>query len=175
MATLAIRGSRRIARCKYFRRHTSSQRTAAWAASTSKKRNSVLPGLLICPDKSLPFVARYIDSEESATGEAATLALGESRLPAAFEILKQKWARTIGKSERKVLLVSMAASRLEEAIAFLLAVVGTENVMAAVDALEALAIYRLNERVSNAVHDAVSRRGEKRLLESFTREFASPA
>ena len=133
-------------------------------------------GLLTAsPDKSLPFVARYIDSEESATGEAATLALGESRLPAAFEILKEKWARTIGKSERKVLLVSMAASRLEEAIAFLLAVVETETVPAAVDALEALAIYRLNARVSNAVHDAVSRRGEKRLLESFTREFASPA
>ena len=64
---------------------------------------------------------------------------------------------------------------MEEAIAFLLAVVETETVLVAVDALEALAIYRLNARVSNAVHDAVSRRGEKRLLESFTREFASPA
>jgi hypothetical protein len=133
-------------------------------------------GLLTAsPDKSIPFVARYIDSEESATGEVATLALGESRLPAAFEILKEKWARTIGTSERKVLLVSMVASRLEEAIAFLLAVVETENVATAADTIEALAIYRLNERVSNAVQGAVSRRGEKRLLKRFTRDFASPA
>ena len=48
MATLATRRSRRIGRCKYFRRHSASPRTAACAASTSKKRNSVFPCLLIC-------------------------------------------------------------------------------------------------------------------------------
>ncbi len=51
MATLAIRGSRRIARCANFRRHSASPRTAACAASTSKKRNRVLPCLLICPSR----------------------------------------------------------------------------------------------------------------------------
>ena len=127
--------------------------------------------LAAAPDYAVPFVARYIDSEDSAVEEAGILALGESRLPLAVEVLKEKWTTTVDKSQRKVLLVAMAASRLDEAIAFLVAIVETENAPAAADALEALAIYRHNERVSDTVHDAVLRRGERALLERFTREF----
>ena len=127
--------------------------------------------LAAAPDYAVPFVARYIDSEDSAVEEAAILALGESRLPSAVEVLKEKWTTTVDKSQRKVLLVAMAASRLDEAIAFLIAVVETENALTAADALEALAIYRHNERVSDTVRDAVLRRGERALLERFTREF----
>jgi hypothetical protein len=51
MATLAIFRCRRIARCMYRRLQSASQRAAAWAASTSKKRNSVLPCLVIRPSR----------------------------------------------------------------------------------------------------------------------------
>ena len=51
MATMAIRRSRRIARCRYRRRQSESQRTAACAASTSKKRSRALPCLLMWPSR----------------------------------------------------------------------------------------------------------------------------
>ena len=41
--------------------------------------------------------------------------------------------------------------------------------------MEALSIYRHNDRVSKAVHDAVSARGEKTLLDGYRREFEGPA
>src|SRR5882762_1356143 len=54
IATLAMLLCRRIARCMYRRRHSGLLRAAAWAASTSKKRNKELPCLLMCPSRCLP-------------------------------------------------------------------------------------------------------------------------
>lgn len=131
-------------------------------------------GLLAAsPNKSLPFVASYIDSDDSAIADAAVLVLGESRLQSAFEILKEKWERTATKAGKKVLLMSMAASRLEEAFEFLVSLVEAANVQTATEVVEALAIYRRSERMLELVKDAVSRRGEKELSEKFRSEFES--
>jgi hypothetical protein len=53
-ATLAMLFSRRIARCQYLCRQSWLHRAAACAASTSKKRNSALPCLLMCPNRCRP-------------------------------------------------------------------------------------------------------------------------
>jgi hypothetical protein len=123
------------------------------------------------PAKSVPFVARYVDSEDGDIAQAAMLALGESRLPAAFEVLREKWARTIAMPVRRVLLSAMAASKLDDAIAFLISLVGTASIPIASGALESLSIFCLNERVKSAVGTAVSVRGEKTLLERFRQDF----
>ena len=131
-------------------------------------------GLLAAsPSKSVGLVAGYIDAKDDATAEAAMLALGESRLPAAYEILMEKWSRTVGKSGRKVLLVSIAATRLDEAMAFLISLVKGEGVQTALDALESLAIYRNNEVVSEAISAAVATRRENALTEQFQRDFGA--
>src|SRR5215470_7034015 len=54
IATLAMLLCRRIARCMYRRRQCGLMRAAAWAASTSKKRNKEFPCLLMCPSRCLP-------------------------------------------------------------------------------------------------------------------------
>jgi hypothetical protein len=54
IATLAILLCRRIARWIHRRLQSGWIRTAAWAASTSKKRNKELPCLLMCPSRCLP-------------------------------------------------------------------------------------------------------------------------
>jgi len=51
MATLAMFLCRRTARRTYRRLQSASQRAAAWAASTSKKRNKELPCLVMCPSR----------------------------------------------------------------------------------------------------------------------------
>src|SRR6202034_615986 len=54
IATLAMLLCRRIARWLYRRRQSGWTRAAAWAASTSKKRNKELPLGVMCPSRCLP-------------------------------------------------------------------------------------------------------------------------
>ncbi len=124
------------------------------------------------PAKSVPFVAKYIDSEDGDVAQAAMLALGESRLPAAYEVLREKWIRTIAMPTKKILLASMAASKLEEAIAFLISLVETESIPTATAAVEALSIYSRNQRVKQSVSDAVLTRRNETLASHFKRDFA---
>ena len=128
--------------------------------------------LATSPGKSVAFVAPYIDSEDEAVAEAAMLALGESRLNAAYHVLREKWERSVGSPSRKTLLVAIASSRLDDAVSFLISLVESSSPQTAGDTIEALSIYRHSERIADAVHDAVVARGEKRLLARFTQDFA---
>ena len=131
-------------------------------------------GLLAAsPEKSVAFVAKYIDASDESRAEAAMLALGESRLPAAYEVLREKWDRTVLMPEKKVLLVAMAASKLDEAIAFLVSLVESASMPIAAAAVKDLAIYRHNERVSKSVRAAVVTRKERALVVQFEQDFQS--
>ncbi len=128
--------------------------------------------LAAAPEQSLDFMVQYVDDDDDAISEAAIWALGESRLPAAFEILKEKWQRTVDHSSRKVLLAAMAASRLEEAIEFLRSLLESESSQTASDVVAALAMYKGNESIKQSIGAIVRGRGDKRLIETFEREFA---
>ena len=123
------------------------------------------------PAKSVSFVAKYLDSENGDIAQAAMLALGESRLPAGFEVLQEKWSRTVVMPTKKILLASMAASKLDDAIIFLVSLVETESIPTAAAAVEALSIYSRNERVRKSVGDAVSVRSHQTLLDRFKQDF----
>ena len=124
-------------------------------------------------DKSVKFVAKYIDSDDEATAAAAMLALGESRLPAAYSVLKEKWNRTLLMPVKRALLAAMAALKLEEPIAFLISLVESANAETAAAAVEALCIYRHNERVSESVRTAALTRKEKAIVEQHRDSFGS--
>ena len=118
----------------------------------------------------MSFVAGYADSEDSAVAEAAILALGTSRLPAAFDLLREKWERSAGGDLRKTLLLAIALTRLETATEFLASLLESGNVQTARDAIAALAIYRDNERIRESIEMAVSRRGDKQLMDAVRGE-----
>jgi HEAT repeat protein len=122
-------------------------------------------------EKSLLFVAKYADADDPAIAEAAILAIGSSRLPAAFDRLKEKWDNRAGAALKRVLLFAMAMIRSEAAIAFLISLLEDSNPQTARDSLTALAIYRDNEKIRRSVEDALSRRGDKNLIEALRREF----
>ncbi|MBZ5525444.1 MAG: hypothetical protein LAP21_24735 [Acidobacteriia bacterium] len=128
--------------------------------------------LAAAPERSLQFVAGYADAEDEAVAEAAILSLGTSRRPAAFDLLKEKWERSAGGPLRKTLLLAMALTRAEAAIKFLVALLGSASVQTAKETITALALYRDNERIRQLIEAAVSRRGEKQLIEAFRRELA---
>jgi HEAT repeat protein len=127
--------------------------------------------LAAAPERTIGFVARYVDDEDETTSEAAIWALGESRLPAGFEVLQEKWQRTVGRSSRKVLLAAMAASRLQESIDFLRSLLESTGSQTASDVLVALAIYKGNKSVKESVAAIVRRRGDKALIEMFEHHF----
>jgi HEAT repeat protein len=127
--------------------------------------------LAAAPEQSISFVARYVDDEDDTISEVAIWALGESRLRPAFEVLKEKWERTVGRSSRKVLLAAMAASRLEVSIEFLRSLLETESSQTASDAIVALAIYKGNESIKELIASVVRERGDKSLIQMFEHHF----
>ena len=127
--------------------------------------------LAIEPERSVPFVAGFLASTESALAEVAALALGESRLPAAFAALRNCWDNLVDYNFRKPLLLAIALLRSDEAVDFLLHVVREEGRGAALKALEALVIYGAEERRREQVRAAAEASGDPKVREAFQAQF----
>jgi HEAT repeat protein len=121
------------------------------------------------PKKSLPFVARFLRFPMEAIQEGAALALAESRLPEALEVLKEHYARNDPASE--VNLLAIAITRLPAALEFLLGIVAGNDQAAALAALNALTIHRhnpaLNERLAAIVGGNESSELKRRFKKKF--------
>lgn len=129
-------------------------------------------GLLsLDPAGSVEFVAKFLDSRTEGIGEQAALALGESRLPAAFEMLREAWERGGAGEQRRTLLVAIAMLRIDEALEFLLGRLAEESGPVAADALAGLAFYARDEAVLGRVQSIIQARGDSALEAVFAREF----
>lgn len=119
--------------------------------------------------EALEFVAGFLKSEDEAAAEEAALALGASRMPGAIEILRAAW------KERKdeMLLRAISASRLEEAIAFLVELARDGRMKDAAAAVEALALHKESSEIRKQVEEAVAGR-ERELAEVFRARFGKP-
>ncbi len=130
-------------------------------------------GLLsLDPAGSVEFVARFLNSRTEGIGEQAALALGESRLPAAFEALREAWEGGGVAEQRRTLLVAIAMLRIDEALEFLLGRLADESGPVAADALAGLAFYARDEAVLARVQSIIEARGDGALEAVFAREFA---
>jgi hypothetical protein len=124
-----------------------------------------LTGLLsLAPDSSLAFVEGFIDEAKPETAEAALLALGESRLPAALASLRRAAEATLSQELRSVAYVAMGLLRNDAAWDHLLSVIGEENASSAGLALSALAAYRGVDSLRQRVLTAVELRGQPALI-----------
>jgi HEAT repeat protein len=129
-------------------------------------------GLLsLDPAGSVEFVAKFLNSSVEGIGEQAALALGESRSPAAFEVLREAWERGGLGEQRRTLLVAIAMLRNDEALEFLLSRLGDESGPVAADALAGLAFYARDEAVLARVDGIIKQRGDGALEAVFAREF----
>ncbi|HEY1732322.1 MAG TPA: HEAT repeat domain-containing protein [Terriglobales bacterium] len=127
--------------------------------------------LLAAPGASLPFVAKYIDSEDDVIAEAAIWALGQSRQTAALPVLQEKWKLTADRSLRKTLIAALAASRLQESFDFLCSQLRTADTRTAGDIITALSDYASSESLRQVVAAAVEERREPKLTELFQQHF----
>jgi hypothetical protein len=129
-----------------------------------------LSGLLaVEPDESIAFAAGFLSHADEVVRELAALALGESRLDGALGPLREAWnAPLVGAELRRALLRAGAAHRSEAALDWLLALVAEARVPVAVEAIDALALYRHNAKLLQRLAAAVAARGEPLLLERLT-------
>jgi HEAT repeat protein len=127
-----------------------------------------LTGLMrLEPQESAPFVAEFLESGDSSVAEAALLALGNSRRPEAFEILKTFWERRLRIDLRETALVAMALLRLPAATDFLLALLADAPESSALSALSALAVLSYDPCVREQTAAAVEKRDSEALRNAF--------
>ncbi|HEU4391601.1 MAG TPA: HEAT repeat domain-containing protein [Blastocatellia bacterium] len=127
--------------------------------------------MILSPKRSLSFVAGYVDRAYPDLCEAAALALGESRLPEAFDALKEKWERNFDRDFRRLLLLPIALVRQDTAQEFLLSLVEKAELSVASDAIAALGIYRGDEKVRERINAATAGSGKGALRSAFLKEF----
>ncbi|MEL6902636.1 MAG: hypothetical protein AAFP07_16950 [Cyanobacteria bacterium J06606_4] len=120
--------------------------------------------LLTLSAEQAPLVIHFLEAGSEAEQELAAIALGEARVPEAFEAIKRRWQRTRTAELRSSFLLAIATLRTEEAIEFLLGLIERGNSQDATDALMALDIFRHTTDVWQQVVKAVTLRDDAPLL-----------
>ena len=118
----------------------------------------------------LPFLAEFLERSDEAAEEAA-LALGASRMPEAVELLRETWEKWQGQRPGTALLRAMSASRLDQAIDFLIDLIKQARQPDAEDALHALALNKATEEMVSRVEQAVKQRDDAKLSSIFQQRF----
>jgi HEAT repeat protein len=145
-------------------------------ALTGDKDSEVISECLFCllnieSNENIAFISRFLDSGEVANCEAAIIALGRSRLPAALDLLKAcRQRHPIGLDDE--IFLAMAMLRLPSSTDFLLEVVTKDQERTALAALSALMIHRYDSTLRERIAEAVHENGSDTLRSKFVRESA---
>jgi HEAT repeat protein len=122
----------------------------------------------VAPETSLEFIANYLNHQQEVVCEAAALALGESRLKTALDVLiTTSQERNEAEPFQHTLLKAIALQRHQEGYDYLLVVAKTSSTVMAHHAIRALAIYSYNDELRTAVQTIVNQRDEVRLKKTF--------
>jgi HEAT repeat protein len=122
-------------------------------------------------EESLPFVAGYLQAQESALQGTAAFALAETRRPEAFAALRDCWPGAPA-DLRESLLVALAMFRLPAANDFLIGLIAGKDPSAR-GALSALAIHRHNPKICASIAAAVEANGAESVREWFRKKFSA--
>jgi HEAT repeat protein len=118
--------------------------------------------------RSLPFISRFIDSEDSSTSEAAILAIGSQRRAEAFRVLREKWDRSVSADIRKTLLTAIAMVRIDEATDFLFGLLESHSTSpTGLEVIRVLAAYHREQRIRDRLEGIVHKTGESALRDAL--------
>jgi hypothetical protein len=127
--------------------------------------------MVVAPKKSLPFVGRFLRSEDPAMVESAALAIGGSKLPEAFSLLRTEWEGHISAEPRRPLLLAIAMTRQPAAVEFLLERVADDRPAPAADAITALAVFKHDETIRAKVAALVADQNHELTTTAFRKAF----
>ncbi len=127
------------------------------------------------PEDSVAFVAKWITDVNDVLRELAALALGESRVPAALDILKSAWAEPVVADDLRFALVRAAAAhRSEAAFDWLLSIAADARPVVAARVIESLEPYQNNAQLTERLGAVLGARGDRQLLETFKKRWNAP-
>jgi len=129
--------------------------------------------LRLAPAPSLDFVAGFLTASSDEVAERASLALGESRIPAAFGLLRDAWERTARPELRRTLLLALAMLRQDEALEFLMTRLEEDTERVASDALAALVLYARDDAVRERIGAVITKRKSAGLRAAFEKQFGA--
>jgi uncharacterized protein (DUF1778 family) len=131
-------------------------------------------GLLrLAPAESLEFVAGFLNSHAEEIAERTALALGESRLAAAFPLLKEAWEHTVQATLRRAHLLGIAMLRQDEGVEFLLTRLAEDGESQALDSLSALSLYSRDDSVRKRIQEILAKRNDANMQRAFERDFGT--
>ena len=120
------------------------------------------------PEDSLAFVARWVTDASDLLRDLAVLALGESRVSAALDVLKSAWTEPLVADEfRFALIRAAAAHRSEPAFDWLLSIAAEARPIVAARVIESLEPYKHNARLSERLRATLAARGDPELEQDF--------
>lgn len=129
-------------------------------------------GLLqLLPARYLPFVGSILSGDDIGAAEAAAIALGESRLPAALPILTGALEMAGSGKLHDSVLLGIALLRLDTAKDLLLSLIEKGPERRAVAALSALALHRHDEGLTERVRGVVNARRSTQLAAVLAEKF----
>lgn len=146
-------------------------KTLTGDASTEVMSECFAALLRMAPAASVAFVGQFLYDGADEIAEVAALALGESHLPAAFELLRKSWEAAADPERKRTLLLAIAMLRLDDSLEFLLGRVSEDSDRPASDAIAALGLYARDEAVRARLESCVEKRGSPILRSTFIREF----
>jgi HEAT repeat protein len=108
--------------------------------------------------ESVPLVTSFADARNPEVREAAILALGASRRSDAIDWLKERFEGVAHLETRQCILLSLATSRTEAAIEFLLGVIREGSAQSSAMAVSAMEVNRTDRRIQEEVEKALQAR-----------------
>ncbi len=121
------------------------------------------------PERSLPFIGDFLDSEDPTVAEAAALALGDSRSEEAIEILEGRLEVTLDEDRQRSLYLALALTRRQRAMDLLVDAVSQGSMGRARAALKALALNRHDDSLRAKLREYLDSRPD-RVLEQIWRQ-----
>ena len=120
--------------------------------------------LELCDDDAIPLVAAKLHAPDASVAEAAALALGGSRRPAALpHLVRCLEAPAVFGARGRVLALAIALLRTDEAWSYLLQRIEAGERGEAEDAIAALATFSYDAELSDRVSASVQARGDSAL------------
>jgi HEAT repeat protein len=115
----------------------------------------------------IAFVAEFLHDLDDEFADEAALALGASRYPEVFPLLKEAWEVR----PSPVFLRALSVSRLTEALEFLLDLLTQGRPRDAEEALHALELQKASAEVVKRIKRAITERGDDKLRNIFRQRF----
>ncbi|MEW4565305.1 hypothetical protein AB1K70_22460 [Bremerella sp. JC770] len=124
-------------------------------------------------EEGLAFVKQFLTSHDADQCVQTALALGESRLPGTFDILRNTWGRRSELNVRESLLLCIGLLRTTESQEFLLSLVDKRDIRTAADAVKALRLNGPTGDLRERTEAAVEATESDALLRTFREEWLS--